>query len=107
MSEIIAAASVGILLGFVGGLLMGRIFARPGRSEERMLDALNNIRAVSMATAAASGVRREHIAGIGHTQQMFVDAGVGMGKTRPMGRRGARDMKDTTYTDVASLGDER
>lgn len=102
----VASGSVGVLIGFVGGLLLGRVFARPSKSEERMLDALNDLRAVGMATAAAAGVRRDHIAGIGHTQQMFVDAGVGMGKTRKMGGRAARG-EDTRYTDVAVLGDGR
>lgn len=104
----VASGSVGVLIGFVGGLLLGRVFARPSKSEERMLDALNDLRAVGMATAAAAGVRRDHIAGIRHTQQMFVDAGVGvgMGKTRKMGGRAARG-EDTRYTDVASLGGER
>lgn len=94
-STILAAGAVGTLLGFIGGLLAGRAFAQPSRREERMLDELNNIRAVVMATAAATGVRREHITGMKHTQQMFANAGVGAGKTRVM----ARD-DSTRFTDI-------
>ena len=102
-SIILAAGAIGAFLGFIGGLLSGRAFAQPSRREERMLEELNNIRAVAMATAAASGVRREHITGMKHTQQMFADAGVGRDtKTRSLERDGS-----TEFTDIPEIRSKR